>query len=570
MRIKKALQAITDIIDNQNIVCVAWSGGKDSSVVLDLVLSAAAAHPCPTPIIITHANTGIENPEIAQYVGKELDSVRRFAKKHNIPVEIEISTPGISSSWAVKVIGGRALPSFCNNNRDCSVDLKVLPQKRLRKQIFKKYADRTAVTVIGTRFSESSVRNKKMQDRKESDVLPWTGKDKSLYLSPIANWSTDNVWQYLLEQQNSGTGYSDFKETFRIYSDATISTEVDATLLATGAKTPGCGPRFGCFLCCVTSDQSMENLIEGNPERYGYMRGLNDLQKYLLATQYDFERRDWFGRSIDDDGYITIGPDVYSPQMLEDLLLYCLTLDVEEQEVSYDEGIDRRFQIINAQTLIAIDAMWSLHGRHKPFHALYCYDLVYNKRQRFHVPKIAPIKPSKMPAPRKYYVGQAWEQNKESGLRNTTLELVNDSSSPCMATKTIGNGRIVMDCEISDLFEVNEETAWLILDPDMGELDTMLERFHKSSDYFSTHGYTHYVGLGAISISKGKEWVVDKILRRSNWKERNGLGPGVHYSEILNKTIEQKGKKQLFLFPDIYKLPRTVEIPVSLLEAVGA
>ena len=289
---------------------------------------------------------------------------------------VKIATPSLNDSWAVKVIGGRALPSFCNNNRDCSVDFKVKPQKRLRKQLFKEFSSFTPVTVFGTRYSESRSRKKKMEARQESDFETWVGKDSTHYLSPIANWSTDDVWDYLARQQSAGTGYSDFIEIFRIYGDATISTEVDASILATGEKGKGCGPRFGCFLCCVTSDTSMENLIDGDPGQYGYMKGINDLQKFLLATQYDFERRDWFGRTIDDKGFITIRPDVYSPNMLEELLLYCLTLDVREAETAYRLGISKRFQIITPEALIAIDAMWSLYGRHKPFHALHCYNLV--------------------------------------------------------------------------------------------------------------------------------------------------------------------------------------------------
>ena len=136
------------------------------------------------------------------------------------------------------------------------------------------------------------------------------GKDSTHYISPISYWSTDDVWDYLAKQQSAGTGYSDYKEILRIYGDATISTEVDASILATDEKGKSCGPRFGCFLCCVTSDTSKENLIDRNPGQYGYTRGINDLQKFLIVTQSDFERRDWFGRTIVEKGFITIRPDV--------------------------------------------------------------------------------------------------------------------------------------------------------------------------------------------------------------------------------------------------------------------
>lgn len=79
MRQLKALQALKKLHDSQNLICVAWSGGKDSSVILDLVLRSAVLHPSPAPIVVTHANTGIENPEIAGYVRQEIESIKRYA-----------------------------------------------------------------------------------------------------------------------------------------------------------------------------------------------------------------------------------------------------------------------------------------------------------------------------------------------------------------------------------------------------------------------------------------------------------------------------------------------------------
>lgn len=560
----KALQALKNLHDAQNLICVAWSGGKDSSMVLELVLRSAILHPSPAPIVVIHADTGIENPEIALYVKKEIQNVREYAARHNLDVTVKIATPSLNDSWAVKIIGGRALPSFCNNNRDCSVDFKVKPQKRLRKQIFTEFSGVTPVTVIGTRYSESSSRKKKMEARQESDFETWVGKDKTAYLSPIAYWSTDDVWDYLAKQQKAGTGYSDFIEIFRIYGDATITTEVDASILSTGKKGKGCGPRFGCFLCCVTSDTSLENLIDGDPAQYGYMKGINALQKFLIATQYDFERRDWFGRTIDEKGFITIRPDVYSPNMLEELLLYCLTLDVREAEAAYHLGISKRFQIITPDILIAIDAMWSLYGRHRGFHALHCYDLVYNKNQRFDVPEVEVAKNKTVPAPRKYFVGNAWEAEREAGLAITAIHAADDSY--CMGNKIISNGNQVADCETETVFSVDQEAAYLILDPDMGEFDKLIEQYNRGG-YNPTCGYTYYVGLGAIQLARGKEWAADMILKRTNWKQRNGLGVGVHSSDIIEKTVPVQGvRKQLVLFPQ----KPVYQITESLLQAVGA
>ena len=300
------------------------------------------------------------------YVKNEVQNIREYAAKHNLDVTVEIATPSLNDSWAVKVIGGRALPSFCNNNRDCSVDLKVKPQKRLRKQIFKKFSGFTPVTVIGTRYAESSSRKRKWRHAKKAISRHGLAKTTD-FLSPIAYWSTDDVWDYLAKQQSAGTGYSDFIELFRIYGDATITTEVYASILSTGRKRKRLRTQIWLFplLCYLRNFHGKSQ--RRNPGQYGYMKGINGLQQFLLATQYDFERPDWFGRTIDDKGFVTIRPDVYSPNMLEELLLYCLTLDIREAETAYRLGISKRFQIITPETLIAIDAMWSLYGRHKAF-----------------------------------------------------------------------------------------------------------------------------------------------------------------------------------------------------------
>jgi len=43
-------------------------------------------------------------------------------------------------------------------------------------------------------------------------------------------------------------------------------------------------------------------MVETDPN-YHYMRGLNRLQQFIAATQYDWGRRNWIGRTIDAAGY---------------------------------------------------------------------------------------------------------------------------------------------------------------------------------------------------------------------------------------------------------------------------
>ena len=180
-KIARAERPLSQVMRKGMPVCVSWWAGKDSSSVLNLLLSAASklrsgGEPVP-PIVVTHADTVIENPEIGQYARREMLLVADFARRHVLNVAIEISTPNLSDQWAVRVTGGRALPPFPGTNRDCTIDWKVSPMRRLRKKILKRLQSRGGhgpwpepVVLPGTRYDESAVRLQNMRERGESDI----------------------------------------------------------------------------------------------------------------------------------------------------------------------------------------------------------------------------------------------------------------------------------------------------------------------------------------------------------------------------------------------------------------
>lgn len=119
--IERAEGTLTRVLQSGRPVCVSWSAGKDSSVVLNLLLSAAAKLALTgaklPPLVVVHADTLTENPSMVQYAHGEMEQVRAFALAHGLDVTIEVSTPNLAQQWAVRVIGGRALPSFPGQNR---------------------------------------------------------------------------------------------------------------------------------------------------------------------------------------------------------------------------------------------------------------------------------------------------------------------------------------------------------------------------------------------------------------------------------------------------------------------
>lgn len=545
----RAVGRVLDLFSAGHPCVCAWSSGKDSSCLLVVVLEAmqrsVAAGGNPY-LIVTHSDTGIENPEIHNFAQAEMIKIRAFAARHNLRVEVAQAQPSLGAGWAVRVISGRALPAFPGGNSDCSTDWKITPMRRLRKQIFaglKESFDSEAITVIGTRFDESAERNRRMTERGESWEVPIRNKDGDLVLSAIADWTTDDVWEMVgLVRAGAVTSYSDFDDLFRLYADGggtSCAVVSDAIMEENRKKSSGCGARFGCHMCTrVKADKSLENMISGDEARYGYMRPLNALREYIMASHFDLEgRRMWIGRSI-IDGHIAIRPDTYSPSYCLELLRLVLTIDAREREAADQLGIAPRFQIIGLRELVAIDAIWSLQGYAKPHQAIREWvDVQQGVRHDIPANPRWHKQPSSMPEPRWYPVGDDWDEGELyfSGLRDATAEMVSGESG-CMGTRTLSSGVTVMDMEEGVEFDVDDEGVALVF---ALELDRLLEVNVRSSANFGlTAGYRYWVQMGVLEMPTRQMGIHDEILRRTAFKERHGLaGANADLDDILSRSI---------------------------------
>lgn len=141
-KIDRAHAAIDALMQAGRPLCLAYSGGKDSTVLASLVIEVAVARKesgksIPT-LLVTHARTGIENPAMETVVKSEIARLLAFSAANGLGIRLDIAEPTLNDSWAVRIIGGRALPTFANSStRDCSVSWKVVPQARQRKRALK-------------------------------------------------------------------------------------------------------------------------------------------------------------------------------------------------------------------------------------------------------------------------------------------------------------------------------------------------------------------------------------------------------------------------------------------------
>lgn len=552
---EKAVGRVVALFHAGHPITVAWSSGKDSScclaVVLEAAIQAKAAGDSPV-VVITHSNTGVENPEVENFVKSEMAKIHAFVTRHGLNADIRVAMPALGSGWMVRVLSGRALPAFPGGNSDCSTDFKVTPMRRLRKRVFAEIGkdDREVVTVVGTRFDESVTRGAAMRERGESWERPIRNKDGDLVLSAIADWTLDDVWDLIAyARMGEIVTYSDFDDLFRLYADgggtscAVVSDAIMEENAAAAKKSGGCGARFGCSVCTrVANDKSVTAMIEGDPDRYAYLAPLNRLREYIVANHWDMSKRMWVGRSISDDGWIAIQPDTYSPAYVLDLLRYVLTIQIREQETAEMLGIKPRFSLIDLKQLAAIGATWSLQGYHKPFQAVREWVDIYELGKRYDVPEnpVVYVR-GKMPEPRYYFVGDDWDEGQliNSGLRDVVLEMVSDGSDGCMGTKSLKNGNVVMDVNTAGEFDFDAEGLGLAF---AFELDTMLEiNANASSSVGLTREYRWWASMGPMLLSPRQVSIHDEILRRTAFKERHGLaGADYDLDALLKKSVSKK------------------------------
>lgn len=172
----EALDYIRKVSDDADLtdMFVSFSGGKDSTVVSDLVMKALGTQ----QILHIYGDTTLEFPESYEYV-------KRFRKEHP-------KTPVVTSRNKDKDFYELAetLGSPSRQMRWCCTVFKTGAIQRKIQTLFKN--KKRILTFYGIRRSESTARNK--YDR-ESDS-PKIAVQRTI--SPIIDWLDFDVWLYIL------------------------------------------------------------------------------------------------------------------------------------------------------------------------------------------------------------------------------------------------------------------------------------------------------------------------------------------------------------------------------------
>lgn len=336
---------------------IGYSGGKDSTTVLQLVWNALKELPVEQrqkPIFVIASDTKVETPVIVDYIDNTLRNINEAALEHGMPFSAEKVMPTVNDSFWVNLIG-RGYPAPTSRFRWCTERMKINPANRFIEQKVAQYGE--VIMVLGVRKSESATRMQLMSTYQvKGHILRRHSSLRGAYVyAPIADFSTDDVWTYLL-QVPSPWG-SNNRDLAALYRNASAAGECP---LVIDTSTPSCGnSRFGCWVCTVARrDTSMEALIDNGEE---WMLPLLEFRDWLLKTtepEHKREFRDIRGRDgrvvFKKDG--TLAARTYtletSKMMLEKVL--------RAQKDVRDEGPDPTMELISDEELYEIRRIWRI------------------------------------------------------------------------------------------------------------------------------------------------------------------------------------------------------------------
>ncbi len=536
-KIRGAIDAIkTQVIDYKRYFVISWSGGKDSSVTLNLTFTAlrelkTEGH-CLPMLFVAHSDTRMENPVIHSFNKQQIRQIRRYAKKTGIPTEVYVARPGLSNDYWVSVIGGRTIASVGAVSK-CQQMTKSQPLSQLRTKIRKWVAEKEGVrpnqanivSLIGTRRDESAVRAARMESRGESatEAVEAMSGSGELVLSPIADFTTMEIFEYLGRVRSGKIeSYTDdnFEALVHVYRDMNGGDcMVSAWIAQKETARPPCGNRTGCWSCTRTvSDYSAEAMLLHEDEKYLWLKPLNDIRNYLMKRHYDPSARCWIGRTLGEDGQIDVKPNSYSPAFTLELLRLILTAQRDEELAAEALGISPRFTILDEKQILAIDFLWGRYGYQNSFTALRTYVEIYEGGARYEVPSLDAI-PKFTQADVAFRARAPFADHEYYGP-TSGLQSVEHAVTDAMPLTTTKSGMIVSDVNVGEEFGFDDEGLAMFMD---FERDYAMQKY--SFNTYPSSAIHYMLSYGMVHLYKGTHGELDRILRVSNQVWRHGLQP---------------------------------------------
>lgn len=274
------IESLVDEIrsETRSINIVSFSGGKDSTTVLRLVLRALAGQSGKRLYVVT-SDTLMEIPYFKAYVDGVKSSISNYFQAEGIPGEVVTVCPNYCDSFWVSTLG-RGYPAAHMGFRWCTGKLKIDPISNYTRDLVANSGDDWKV-FIGVRSAESPLRAR---------IYP-KKQYKANHYAPILDWTSYDVWEFLLSQDAPWGDHSKLTEVYRYASDECVYGEKQGVCVGNA--------RYGCWACPLQKVNQLDMIgyHTGDVTRY---KELKRFKRLLSGTANKRGMRSRIRRNLED------------------------------------------------------------------------------------------------------------------------------------------------------------------------------------------------------------------------------------------------------------------------------
>lgn len=312
--IELTIQSLRAYLPDHPDVAFAWSGGKDSTATLTLVLYLIDSGKVPGPRSVTVflADTRQELPPLWDAAMQIIDELRDRG------VRVEIVTAPMDKRFMVYILGRGVPPPNNNTLRWCTRQIKIEP---MQDAIEARLADfgGNILMITGVRQGESAVRDARIEMSCSKDgaecgqgwyqqVLPNAKglRGRLATLAPLLHWRVCHVWEWLKHWAP--------QEEFGDWSTAMIADAYG------GDEAEEINARTGCAGCPLAQEDKALDSILRLPH-WAYLqplKGLRPLWRELREPQHRLKKA---GAERLKDGSIAKNPQRMGPLTFEARLM---------------------------------------------------------------------------------------------------------------------------------------------------------------------------------------------------------------------------------------------------------
>lgn len=286
----------------------AWSGGKDSTATLTLILYLIAAGKVAAPrrITVLYADTRQELPPLAIAAQEIMDCLEERG------IEFRVVRAPLDKRFLPYILGRGVPPPNNNTLRWCTRQIKVDP---MTAAIAKTLGDGTALVITGVRQGESAIRDRRIEMSCSKDgaecgqgwyqqVLPDSKgmRGRIATLAPILHWRVCHVWEWL----RHWAPRAEFGEW---------PTEIIADAYG-GDEAEEINARTGCVGCPLAQEEKALEAILAMP-RWQWLAPLRRLKPIYRELREPRNRLRKSGAEKLKDGSIAANPQRMGPLTLE-------------------------------------------------------------------------------------------------------------------------------------------------------------------------------------------------------------------------------------------------------------